>query len=225
MQRCAMSSRQTMCLVFMIATLVTGRAAAVELPFPMHVGDRWTYDATVEWVGQGNVTKSASVPWTMKVVDVFKGPRVRAVVVQDFVSRLAWHNPDAPKTPAYDVLVVRRDGLWLHDDVASREDARRVAKSASAGETIGHQLLRFPLHEKDCVDSAEEPDRHDGNYCWQLTRDESSRGRAWRIEYRSLPDYSRFDFTEGVGFTSYEYEHHGTVASVHAVLRAKIPAK
>jgi hypothetical protein len=212
-------------LALALAMLAAGLAHAVELPFPMHVGDRWTYDATVEWVAQGNETKSASVPWTMKVVDVFKGPHVRAVVVQDFLSHLAWHDPEASKTPAYDVLVVRRDGLWLHDDVASREDARAAARSAVAGETIGHQLLKFPLHEKDCVDSAEEPDRHDGNYCWQLTRDESARGRAWHIEYRSLPDYSRFDFTEGVGFTDYEYEHHGTVASAHAVLRAKIPAK
>jgi hypothetical protein len=190
----------------------------------MHVGDTWTYDATVEWVADGNKPKSATIPWTMKVVDEVKGAHVRAFVVQDFLSRLGWLDPSAPRSPAYDAVVVRADGLWIDDDVESHEDARAVAKRASMGETVGRQLLKFPLHEKDCVDSAEEPDRHDGNYCWFLTRTDSTRGTAWRIEYHSLPDYARFAFIEGVGFTEYQYEHHGTVASAQAVLRGK-PAK
>lgn len=212
-------------LVLAIATLAAGHAYAVEPPFPMHVGDTWTYEAKVEWVGTGNETKSATVPWTMKVVDVVRGPHVRAFVVQDFLWHLAWHDPSAPKEPAYDVFVVRVDGLWIDDDVASREDARAAAKRASTGETVGHQLLRFPLHEKDCVDSAEDVDRNDGSYCWLLTRGQPRRGRAWHVEYRSLPDHASFDFTEGVGFTEYQYVHHGTVASAHAVLRGKTSAK
>lgn len=35
---------------------------------------------------------------------------------------------------------------------------------------------------------------------------------AYEIEYMTNPDDVEFDFVPGVGITSYEYHHHGTIA-------------
>jgi len=35
---------------------------------------------------------------------------------------------------------------------------------------------------------------------------------AYEIEYRTNPDDTEFEFVPGVGITSYEYHHHGSIA-------------
>lgn len=210
--------------LFAIAALAAASAHAASPPFPMRVGDVWTYDAEVEWVVKGTITTMrAKLPWTTKVVDAFEGPHGRAVVIQDFVFHLAWLDPAEPREPAFDVIVVRPDGLWIDTDVASRADARIRARQAAAGETVGSQVLQFPLRENACITSEDDPDRpRNGSYCWYLSlQDSSPKARTWQLEYRSLPDHELLDFMEGVGFTEYTYGHHGTVAEAHAMLRGK----
>jgi hypothetical protein len=211
-------------IIFLIVAMSAAAAHAAEL-FPMHVGDRWIYDAEVEWTLPDNRTMSAIMPWTMEVVDVVQGRRARAVVVRGFLMRLAWLDPTTRKAPQFDVIVMRPDGIWIDEDVESADDARARARSAAGGQVVGHQLLQLPLHEKDCVDKAD-PESPAGSYCWFLeAAGSTANARSWRVEYRSLPAHEILEFTEGVGFTGYAFGHHGTVASAHAMLRKALPAK
>ena len=210
--------------LFAIAAAAVFSVHAATSLFPMRVGDVWTYDAEVEWTLKGtNKTMNAKLPWTTKVVDAVEGPHGRAVVVRDFPFHLAWLDPAEPREPAFDVIVVRPEGLWIDTDTASHDDARERAGRAAAGETVGNQVLQFPLREKACITSDDDPDRpRNGSYCWYLSlQDSSANARAWHLEYRTLPDHEFLDFIEGVGFTEYTYGHHGTVDEVHAVLRGK----
>lgn len=207
---------------FVIAAAVAAaKAYAAEELFAMHVGDSWKFEAKVQWtVDNGSNVRTATVPWEMTVVDVVDSSRVRAVIVRGFPTHLAWSDPTQPAKLAFDIVVTRPDGLWMDDDEADSEQAaHRIAERAIAGETVGHALLHFPLRENDCADK-QDPDRDDGMYCWLLTAQPSqSKSRSWRIVYRTNPDQQFIDFTEGVGFTEYSYEHHGTIASAHAVLK------
>jgi hypothetical protein len=211
-----------------IAVLVTTCAHAGAPLFPMHTGDRWTYDAEVEWtLANSNKTMTAKLTWTTQVVGIVKGPHGRAAIVKDFLEHLAWFDPAAPKKPAFDVIVTRPDGLWIDTDPVSEQAARETAKRAVAGENVGEQVLRFPLHDGDCVGSvADDPELAKGSYCWELTHDsDSTNPRAWQLFFRTMPDHQILDFTEGVGFTGYTYAHHGTVASAHASLRRRVSDK
>ncbi len=212
--------------IVILAAVALGAVSAHAAPLllPMHVGDVWTYDAEVEWtVKDKSTTMTAKLPWTTKVVDVIDGPGGRGVVVQDFVFHLAWLDPAAPRAPSFDVIAISSNGLWIDTDTTSLDDARFRARHAAAGEMRGEQVLELPLRENACLTDDEDADRpRNGDYCWHLSlRDPSWNGRAWRLEYHSLPDGLTLDFVEGVGFTEYTYSHHGTVAEAHAVLRGK----
>src|ERR1044071_2563738 len=91
--------------VFALAASAALTFHAADPPFPMRVGDTWTYDADVAWTeSNSNQTRSAKVPWTMKIVDVVEGPHARAAVVEGLLLRLAWYDPTEPRTLRFDVI-------------------------------------------------------------------------------------------------------------------------
>ena len=84
-------------------------------------------------------------------------------------------------------------------------------------------ILQLPLADgrKFCDQQAMK--REDGEYCWVTgpphpadlrgVKGLAPRTRtAYEITYATNPDDTEFEFVDGVGITSYQYHHHGTIA-------------
>ncbi|HEY1850524.1 MAG TPA: hypothetical protein VGG60_05805, partial [Candidatus Binataceae bacterium] len=130
-----------------------------------------------------------------------------------------WYEPE--KKPTYTVLVENPFGLFETYETPSATEAAalRLAKKAVEGESVGEQMLRFPIRVGDCLDSDLKRTRTDNMYCWFVEGSANDpRGLAWVLSYSSLPADMSFRIVPRVGVTQYHYNHHGTVASVEARL-------
>jgi hypothetical protein len=75
----------------------------------------------------------------------------------------------------------------------------------------------------------EEKARTDDHYCWVIASVHESTLNAVRglepgkhiaflLQYVTNPDDTEFEFAPGIGFISYKYHHHGTVADAEIIL-------
>lgn len=203
---------------YCIAVLFAGAFSAhAERFFPLHAGESCTYRAQIKWtLPNSSEVRSDTIQWRTHVEKVIDMPGVRIGIVRGLPMQLAWHEPG--KSPRLDVVAERADGLWIAD-ASSELDANALAERFAKGETPGEQLFKFPVKIGDCI-AGDSPPRSDRLYCWGLEEAAAtSSGKAWRITYRSLPDYQEIEFLPGIGIKRYVYLHHGTVAEASAVLQ------
>ena len=63
------------------------------------------------------------------------------------------------------------------------------------------------------------PTEEGGRYGWSVDSEIEFKGLlGWRLFFRTNPDHQFLDFVPTIGFSRYEYVHHGTVQNVTAEL-------
>jgi hypothetical protein len=209
--------------VFLIALLfIPLKSNAKSFPIiPLNEGTGWTYAAKVRWwtLDKSNHVRENSIQWKMRVLKSFKKSSGTAAVISGFVTDLAWYEPE--KKSSYTVLVENPSGLFetYMTPSATEAAASELAKKALKGESVGEQMLRFPIRVGDCLDSDPKRTRTDNMYCWFVkSRVHDTGGLAWVLRFDSNPDTTTFRIVPGVGITRFSYDHHGTVASADAHL-------
>jgi hypothetical protein len=200
-------------------------------PFPMSAGTRWIYKGTVRWTSAGsNFVRETKVTWQTEVRRSFQHGEIRVAIISGFPSDLNWSEgkPEASQT-----LVVESGGKFYRmPDSDFGESLRRLESPSDnlAGMLIDDNLfLKWPLNSGEKFCDADGMARPDTMYCWlaesvipaRPSRIEGAtlEGRhEYALIYRTLPDHIRFTFVPGIGITTYEYHHHGTVADTELSL-------
>ncbi len=188
-------------------------SAPAPLVFPNTPGTVWSYKAAVQWTVLGsNAVRSAHLDWEMSVLSSQSSGATTVTVLQGFPGDLSAYKPGLK--PGRTLWTTSGDGLYLQT-LSAEEDLKSAVAEALKGPPAGDRILKSSPQVGDCLGN--EPDRHDGKYCWSVERKITRQGRAgWSIAYQTLSDQERIEVVPGLGITGYEYEHHGTVASVKA---------
>lgn len=222
--------------LFLVGSGLFASAKVGENPqqgFPLQPGTEWVYRGLVRSSEEGStVGKVTGVTWKMSVVRTVEREGVLAAIVSGFPGDLDWSDGHAEAQLS---LVLRT------------EDAKFYLKSEWITQSALDQLdnPKYPLRELIDPDDwifqlplaagkrfCDEPamKREDGEYCWVTGSPHPVDLRAvkglapgtrtaYEMAYATNPDDEEFEFVDGVGITSYQYHHHGTIAEteVHLV--------
>ena len=210
--------------------------AADDKVLPMEKGDAWTYTATVRWTPlNSRRARSAEVTWKSEVVNTVDRADVHAALLKGFVGDLAYWDPDSSQQR--DWLVVRwAERYYMLHDRDATETFRELDK-LPAGAAISPQLqnvleenifFAMPLKVGGKYCAPSQPPRNDTGYCWyveysrlpalKLVGVAAKRYREFGIAYRTLPEHEVLGLVPGVGIVSYQFAHHGTIATADARL-------
>jgi hypothetical protein len=164
----------------------------------------------------------ASVHWVMEVVEAGTANGLKAVVVRGHPGELAW--AEFGREPGWCVLGLTSNKV-VRIEADGLRDARRWLRRALASPrtAMGEPEVKLPL----ALDSrwGGDSERADGWYCWNveavrkvdfgtLAGEGFRSGAVFTLAYRTCPDHTVMEFAPGLGLVRYEFEHHGTVASV-----------
>jgi hypothetical protein len=206
--------------------------------FPLVPGTEWVYRGLVRSSEEGStVGKVTGVTWKMSVVRTVEREGVLAAIVSGFPGDLNWS--DGHAEPQRSLLL-------------RTEDAKFYLKSEWVTQSALDQLdnPKYPLRElidpddwifqmplaagkRFCDEQAMK--REDGEYCWVTGSPHPVDLRAvkgltpgtrtaYEVTYATNPDDTEFEFVGGVGITSYQYHHHGTIAETELRLIEFHPA-
>jgi hypothetical protein len=195
--------------------------------FPLSPGTSWVYRGFVRsWQEGSTVGKVTSVTWTMTVLRTFQREGILAAMVSGFPGDLDWS--DGHAEPQLSILLRTPDAKFYINTLSTAG----VTVDQIADEKFplrdlvqdGDGFLQLPLAEGKrffCDPGAAE--RDDSEYCWvtgasHLAALNGVKGvspgarNAYELTFATNPDDTEIEFVDGVGITSYQYHHHGTVA-------------
>jgi hypothetical protein len=155
---------------------------------------------------------------------------VSAAVVSGFPTDLDWSNGKAQ--PWNSLLVEKSGKFYLLGDDHFAEAVHRLEQPSDPLTGLLQDddvFLHWPLQKGEKFCDAEGMARPDRRYCWVV---QSSRPASldsatgippgtrteFVIQYRTNPDHVQFTFVPGIGLSTYEYHHHGTVADTELKL-------
>ena len=199
-------------------SVCVGWAQAQHRPeaFPLAKGSYWIYEGTKKWQEQGPKVFTEKITQRMQVLNRVERGGIVAAVVRGY--------PNSEEETVQILIVV--DGLEFY--LLDSEDAilKRLKDPNDALVELvqeDHLILSLPLVRGKRFCEASEMTRPDGFYCWRVEeqRKEKLNGvkgmsneaerTIYTIAFRTLPDHVFVNFVPGIGITSYEYAHHGTV--------------
>jgi hypothetical protein len=166
------------------------------------------------------------VTWTTVVLESLQRGETPLMLVRGSLTELAWSDPQTE--PRLSILSCSHGDLIRF--TARTDDEVRVAwRSWDASYAADAEvLLSTPLRHGEVF--GQDPPREDILYAWYVEFVESparlpdsceSRGNtAFGLTYRTVPDRQFIEWRPGIGITSYEYEHHGSLASADVVLES-----
>lgn len=230
-RRCAMMIRSFAVAVMLMAGVSRVFAAErLPSPIPLAEGTRWTYEATVKWTsvaGEGpSGIRTGRFQWTASIVKCIEGKNRRAAVIHAWPDELIGVDPAPPA--GYGVLLESGNRLYrfradnqLQAERLARELAAATASLPRSAEVYLDLSLRVG---KRWGDPGNDLKREDGFYCWRVeTQNEQplqvkgvvrpKSAVVFTVAYRTLPDHQIVTITPGIGILSFQYEHHGTVAT------------
>jgi hypothetical protein len=207
--------------------------------FPLIPGTKWIYRGFVRSHDHdSSAGKVTPITWTMAVVHEFERGGVSAAVVKGFPADLDWS--DGHTEPQLSILIGTQDarfyvntlsaaGVTMDQIEDEKFSLRDLVKSDDG-------FLQLPLVEGKrffCDQGAE--NRQDSEYCWvtgpphavelnHVTGVAPGARTAYEVEFATNPDDTEFEFVDGVGITSYQYHHHGTIAETELRLIEFHPA-
>jgi len=202
--------------MFFLVRPMSGQTEFRKESFPLAKGAYWLYEGHREWQERGPTVHKKKITQRMEVEEVIERGAIVAAVVRGYPT-------SAPQEK--EVLIVV-DGLEFYllpasDSVLSR---LRDKNDLLIGLVQEDQIeLSLPLMKGKRFCEAEEMTRLDGYYCNVVERQWRQRFktvegisgngeyRVYQIAFRTLPDQIILNFAPGIGITSYEYMHHGTV--------------
>ena len=207
--------------------------------FPLIPGTEWVYRGFVRSFDQDSSTgKVTPVTWTMTVVHEFERGGVSAAVVKGFPSDLDWS--DGHTEPQLSVLIGTQDARFYVNTLSgagvTMDQIEDVKYSFVNLVRDDDGFLQLPLAQGKrffCDQGAE--NRQDSEYCWVTGPPRlvelnhvagiAPGGRiAYEVEFSTNPDDREFEFVDGLGITSYQYHHHGTIAETELRLTEFHPA-
>ena len=208
--------------------------------FPLSPGTEWIYRGFVRSPDEDStVGKVTGVTWKMSVVRTVERDGILAAVVSGFPGDLNWSEGDAQ--PQLSMLIETDDSKfylnseWNTQAVKDQLDNPKYPLRELV--ETDDWFLQLPLVEgkKFCDEQAMA--RDDGEYCWVAgpphpadlhgVKGVAAPGarNAYELRYATNPDDTEIEFVEGIGITSYEYHHHGTVAETDVHLIEFHPAE
>ncbi|HWW62669.1 MAG TPA: hypothetical protein VN181_14945, partial [Thermoanaerobaculia bacterium] len=167
----------------LILLLVASTGTAADF-LPLKRGATWTYRAHVEWTDDENNVRSDTITWTSVVLSVHRHGERTAAVIEGLPLELAFYEPGQMR--GYFVVSENERGVFL-EGALSREEAEQIALE-SDDLTL---LIAKPPVLGHCDDPGD---------CWRVEAPvPTSRGRGWRLAYRTNPDHQLITFVPGVG--------------------------
>jgi hypothetical protein len=184
--------------------------------FPLAKGSYWIYEGEREWQEHGPKVFKAKITQRMEVVDKIERDGVVAAVVRGY--------PTSGQDELQVLIVV--NGLQFYLLPAEESVLKRLKDSNDELVDLVQEdqiELSLPLVKGKRFCEAEQMTRPDGYYCNVVEQKWSQRfaavlGVSTRVEYnvykiafRTAPDHVLLNFAPGIGITSYQYVHHGTI--------------
>lgn len=200
--------------------------------FPMREGTFWVYRGVVRWYDmQLQKTASSTVTSKCEVLHVHRRESLVIALMRGFPWDFDWSEGDANPS---DWLIAKTGSgkVYVLDGEKLQEDLKRLDNPTDALQDMLREddlLMKLPLKKgMKCCD-AEARMRPDDRYCWVVaaTRDAALNGvkglkpgeyKSFLVQYVTNPDDTELEFVPGLGFTSYRYHHHGSVADTEMKL-------
>jgi hypothetical protein len=227
-------------LVLCSGLLASSRASEdARQGFPLTPGTEWTYRGFVTSADEDSSTgKVTAVTWKMSVVRVIERDGVSAALVSGFPGDLNWSEGHAD--PQTSMLIRTEDSKFYLDSEWSTQAVSDQLDDPkySLRDLIDADdwFLQLPLAEGKKFCDAEAMARDDEEYCWitgpphpaalkDVKGVAAGARTAYEIRYETNPDDTEIEFVEGIGITSYEYHHHGTIAETELHLAEYHPGE
>ncbi|CAN5172774.1 hypothetical protein BH18GEM1_BH18GEM1_14290 [soil metagenome] len=209
-------------------------------PIPLDIGTTWVYKGTVWWTPRiGRAIYKERVTWAVEVADTIMRGNVRAAVLKGNPQDLAWL--DRERLPSEYLLVqVGGTRLYLLGGERALQAERRLRDPRDALVELVREselLLDLPLRPGKRFCGADQITRSDAYYCWVVESETPADLRPVRgaeaggehtlytVTLRTAGEHHVWGFVPGVGFTSYAFGHHGTVAAVEVdLVELRVPA-
>jgi hypothetical protein len=208
-----------------------------ELFMPLAAGTFWLYRGTVDWTDpQTDKTVQTSVTLKMTVQKVIPKPEFTIAVLSGFPRDLDWASAEVEPMP-WLLIETKRHEIYL-DSLPPDFDYAKLQKDAASLDKFlaeDNLLFRWPLKKGQKFGDAESLRREDGEYCWVVMDQQkknlgdikglaSQAAEVFLLRYATNPDDTQYEISPGIGFLSYEYHHHGTVADTSLTLVEFHPA-
>lgn len=225
------------CLIGIATLLVTTASlvAAQDLKDQLRLkpGNYWVYSGTVEWTYINTTPPrfgKKHIRWKTEILEESIRGDLKAFLVRGSLFDLAWYEPDTE--PSQHFWILYRDRFF---SIAS--DAQMLARFHDTKDSLvdlvldQDPLLQVPLRLGRCTLAIKPPEprqRPDLRYCWYLESRRRQTFKAtgiphnlntvWSARYQTLPEHEILGFSPGVGFVSFDFSHHGTLAEAHVKL-------
>lgn len=200
--------------------------------FPLSGGTYWVYRGLVRWTHDLNKVSETPVEWRMEVRKRVNRGDLSVAVVNGFLRDLDWSNGNPTRQ---DSLIIQsgEGNLYMVGSekmpiiLNGTQDSRDAPEGMPRDDDL---FLELPLKKgKKFGCDAEAMQRPDSRYCWVVDTLHQTSLRevkgishgirtAYTIRYVTGPDDIGFSYVSGVGLTTYEYHHHGTVADTELKL-------
>ncbi|HKT49117.1 MAG TPA: hypothetical protein VJV96_02410 [Candidatus Angelobacter sp.] len=206
----------------------------IERSLRLNPGNYWVYKGTVAWscpvASHPDRVCRKEIFWKSEIVEEQTRPNLKAYLVHGSFDDLSWYVPG--KQPDHYLWLVYGNRFYT-----LRADQDMIRRFHDSTDTLlsliekEQPTLQFPLQTGQCTQELkpEEPrQRKDLLYCWHFEKQnagpvkfassKSQKRSVWSAIYQTMPDEEVLKFASGVGFTSFDYSHHGTAAEAHVQL-------
>ena len=194
--------------------------------FPLSAGTYWVYQGVVRWTHDINKVSTIPVEWRMEIRRRVSRGDLSVAVVNGFLPDLDWSNGNPNREDSLIIQSPEGKLYWVGPERASiilnrAQDSRDALVGVLKDDDL---FLDPPLKKgKKFGCDPEAMQRPDSRYCWVVDSLHETSLRdvkgishglrtAYTIRYVTGPDDIGFNFVSGVGLTTYDYHHHGTVA-------------
>ena len=198
---------KTMLMMIPLA-LLAAPVVATPVAFPCKPGMVITYQGQGQWQeGSGAATVvSRKVTWHTRYLACSHTATKTVAVVRGLPWDLEWYEPGTK--PGTYAIIQTPKGLFI-----LAISYRHNLNPATIKKGDGNRILRFPVKESTCARHNREHPYE--TYCWFLNSvRHQGHKTAWKIVFRTLPDYTSMTIVPGIGMTTFRYKHFGTVAQV-----------
>jgi hypothetical protein len=196
----------------MTITSGTVPADSGKLSMPFKKNTQWQYAVQSEESLPAK-HQASNEPWTTSIAESHISSELSVAVILGFPSDLVWAEPDQKKNLS--IITLRQDGLWFNKHTNS-DSPISLIESVLAGQQLGEHVLKPNPQIGDHI-----PEGGGSRYGWTVESEITFKGLpGWRLLFRTNPDHQYLDFVPTIGFSRFEYVHHGTVQNVTAELQS-----
>ena len=199
----------------------------------MKEGASWLYRGIVRWYDmQSQKAVTTKVTSRSEVIRVIRRNGLEATVIKGFPADFNWSEGNAPANRWLFVRTEDNELHWFTDNHEIEERLKRLDNPRDFLKgmwTDDDLLMQLPPKKGMKFCDEESKGRTDDLYCWVVASErevslnnvkglEPGKRITFLLQYVTLPDDTELEFVPGVGFISYQYHHHGTLADTEMSL-------